>query len=1071
MRKQSKSGLSELGSLMIEAMAMLALISMVTPILYKKAAERTTELQDINAASQMRSLIKSLDDYVSDHYDDIIQGKTVSQNCPTASVNFNDMKATTGASTQKMTINIDHFCEYLPYGFLDKNKKAQETKTFSKNYKVVLKKVDGGSGRKRVITAFLATDPKEGDTFPKLRAARIASMIGSNGGFINKSGDKVSAMGTQGIWGVDNLNTDLGIAANTVKDGAVIASSVQGIAAQGGVDNENVLYRKYRSNRELNTMETDLLMGADAAKGQNIINVNQMIIEAGNAGNFKTGTTAADNALYIKNGGMTVKGGIKAADKKFSVDTGGKATAVEYVAGNFNAKDGALNLGTVFQASDSSLTMAYMGGSWNAASGLSNAPVNINANTKITGNLHVTGNEYLGGDLRVGGTIDANNLHARAQLSVGGDPKTPSIAVINNSGSVFKNSAFTIGGDDPNGARLSTTATNTILRGGTGGLLLDSSKNVTMQSHSAGGITISAGTGNLDLDSGNNVTIDSATTGNIALNGTMMKLYPSTATITSVVNSFLTGNTQAAATNGLSASAAAYSITDVQNRRFKTKKMNFEVADGSNSNVFTIDPGDTGISGRAEKDKAYATMRGKLTVTNNPSGGTTINVFQVTPSNQTENTAAVNVSNDYLRVNNLTDASKVMTVDIKGTQKADIAENKGPVYIRKGVVELAANTGSTARALSEHQGYVKADRFVSNHALEDRALAKPTDLGASFKGSIVTKKIDGKDIKFYTGIEGGVVNNKGAYDSYQVNPAYTSVMHDIKLTTRGGARLSDILPDFINKGIYIVDNTYKISDEKLSGGLWASVDGKGYHNSSTFNGYLKDIVSGKNFPQDCGSEHSCEVSPWTGFVPAPQCPPGYMKVITLTPATFSMAQAGIPGPKTSTKPDLIIDYNVRDPNEYEEGYSGTKHYNKSSYVTTAPTPLYFQKNTWLRSMVIPYAEKVSDSSTFKGWSTIMGFIYPFSYYKKYIELIGMSVSTTAGENKTIVWNLFPVWNQTLEGYATVYCYFNREEAVWDATLVDKTYDQLGAFRNVYSKSNASYVSRLNDPTLGYTDPW
>lgn len=68
MRKQSKSGLSELGSLMIEAMAMLALISMVTPILYKKAAERTTELQDINAASQMRSLIKSLDDYVSDHY-------------------------------------------------------------------------------------------------------------------------------------------------------------------------------------------------------------------------------------------------------------------------------------------------------------------------------------------------------------------------------------------------------------------------------------------------------------------------------------------------------------------------------------------------------------------------------------------------------------------------------------------------------------------------------------------------------------------------------------------------------------------------------------------------------------------------------------------------------------------------------------------------------------------------------------------------------------------------------------------------------------------------------------------
>ncbi len=1042
MRKQSKSGLSELGSLMIEAMAMLALISMVTPILYKKAAERTTELQDINAASQMRSLIKSLDDYVSDHYDDIIQGKKVSQNCPTASVDFNDMKATTGASTQKKTINIDHFCEYLPYGFLDKDKKAQETKTFSKNYKVVLKKVDGGSGRKRVITAFLATDPKEGDTFPKLRAARIASMIGSNGGFINVNGDKASAMGTQGIWGVDNLNTDLGIATNTVKDGAVIASSVQGIAAQGGVDNENVLYRKYRSNRELNTMETDLLMGANAAQGQNIINVNQMIIEAGNAGNFKEGTNAANNALYIKNGGMTVKGGITAADTKFSVDTGGKVTAVEYVAGNFNAKDGALNLGGAFQASNSGLTMTYSGGSWSATSGVSDAPVNINANTKITGNLHVTGNEYLGGDLRVGGTIDANKLHARTQLSAGGEANAPTNAVITGTSSVFKQPTFRIGGSGANDARLSTTATNTILRGGAGGLLLDSSQNVTMKSSQAGKVTISAGTGTLDLDSGSNVTIDSATTGNIALNGTMMKLYPSTATITSVVNSFLTGNTQAAATNGLSAFAAAYSITDVQNRRFKTKKMNFEVADGSNSNVFTIDPGDTGISGRAAKDKAYATMRGKLTVTNNPSGGTTTNVFQVTPSNQTENTAAVNVSNDYLRVNNLTDASKVMTVDIKGTQKADTAANKGPVYVRKGVVELAANTGSTARALSEHQGYVKADRFVANHALEAKALSKPTDLG-----------------KTLTQLQG-----EHPYDHYQVNPAYTSVMHDIKLTTRGGARLSDILPDFINKGIYIVDNTYKFDEVSSS---WSDVYPKGH----ALEGHHRSFNPTTAKPADCGSEHSCEVSPWAGFVPAPQCPPGYMKVITLTPATFSMAQAGIPGPLSSgVKPDLIIDYNVRDPNEYVDGATGGSYKGK---FPSAPTPLYFQKNTWLRSMVIPY-NAGTNSSTFRGWSTVMGFIYPYSYYKKYIELLKANNVTempSTGDNKTIIWNLFPVWNQTLEGYATVYCYFNREEATWDATLVDKTYDQLGAFRNVYSKSNSSYESRLNDPTLGYTDPW
>ena len=91
----------------------------------KKSAERTTELQDINAASEVRALIKSLDDYVSDHYDDIIQGKKVQQNCNTAEVNYSDMIATSGQSTQKKTININHFCEYLPYGFLDKSKNAQ----------------------------------------------------------------------------------------------------------------------------------------------------------------------------------------------------------------------------------------------------------------------------------------------------------------------------------------------------------------------------------------------------------------------------------------------------------------------------------------------------------------------------------------------------------------------------------------------------------------------------------------------------------------------------------------------------------------------------------------------------------------------------------------------------------------------------------------------------------------------------------------------------------------------------------------------------------------------------------
>ena len=55
--------INQTGSMRIEALAMLTLISLVTPTLYKKSAERTTELQDINTATQVRTLSKGVDNY------------------------------------------------------------------------------------------------------------------------------------------------------------------------------------------------------------------------------------------------------------------------------------------------------------------------------------------------------------------------------------------------------------------------------------------------------------------------------------------------------------------------------------------------------------------------------------------------------------------------------------------------------------------------------------------------------------------------------------------------------------------------------------------------------------------------------------------------------------------------------------------------------------------------------------------------------------------------------------------------------------------------------------------------
>ncbi len=55
------------------------------------------------------------------------------------------------------------------------------------------------------------------------------------------------------------------------------------------------------------------------------------------------------------------------------------------------------------------------------------------------------------------------------------------------------------------------------------------------------------------------------------------------------------------------------------------------------------------------------------------------------------------------------------------------------------------------------------------------------------------------------------------YTVYQVDPAYTSVMNDIKLTSRGGARLSDVLPNYVLKDIKYISSATAVAD-------WPTID-------------------------------------------------------------------------------------------------------------------------------------------------------------------------------------------------------------------------------------------------------
>ena len=109
----------------------------------------------------------------------------------------------------------------------------------------------------------------------------------------------------------------------------------------------------------------------------------------------------------------------------------------------------------------------------------------------------------------------------------------------------------------------------------------------------------------------------------------------------------------------------------------------------------------------------------------------------------------------------------------------------------------------------------------------------------------------------------------------------------------------------------------------------------------------------------------------------------------------------------------------------------------------------------------------------------MGFLYHGGLYEDYLD----KVSTEKDLGNKVIWNIFPVYNQELTAISNVYCYFERKSSdtngqygsgntgvSWKGNLVDTEYNQLDTFRSGMDK-DSDYVKRLNDPTLGYTDPW
>lgn len=928
------------GSLMIEAMAMLALIAMVTPILYKKAAERTTELKDINAASQMRVMSAAIDNYIKDHFSEIVSGAEVETDCQGAATQSYAAFQNDQGGAVKID-NIAHLCEYLPYGFVDDAGNVRGSNTFSGYQLSIGKRVAQNDPSNVSLTGFLLGDPKT--PLSMLRASRIASMIGSNGGYTD--GDV--ANGVQGVWKIDDLGTlDL----EPSSDGSIITASLQSIS-RGLIMNEDVLYRTAvpgDNTGEYNRMKTDFHLG-----GNDIDEVNKMIID---------NADGDDDALTIENGGLTISNG--GAD----------------IAGHLEADSAGITGNLAAGSADVSGALSAGGNKFQ---------VNASGDLAIGGDKFKvqasTGKTDIAGDTTIGG--DKFKVEASTgNTTIQGD-------VIINKGLEAADGKFDVDGTTGD----TTIGGNTIIRG-----TLEVDKSATFHDDVTidKGLSVAGDKFYVDGDTG-----DTYIDANLEVTGALKtdKLLSKT-----LKGGLMGTDFSATPENDNYVFTAQWNEGDINKSKVfmgpndevivgnKTVQMNYsgtKVEIAPTDGTITLAPGGTGSR------ELYIT-KGKTLVDNgsfvvSTGTNTDLNQFQ-TADNQVDFFTKPSTSESIFTVTNTSN------------------QTKGSVQVRQGVVEIASNYDSTISPLPTGGGYILADRFIDQKNW-DGALAIPKVSGISYPTP--------------------------DYDAYQVNPAYTSVMHDIKLTTRGGSRLSDILPDFVNKGIYVVDNSY---DENVPywGNLTVSVSG----------GKLKaNIGSGK-----ICANHSCWTSPWLGLIPAPLCPPGYARVVTITPAGWAMGQAGVPGSRVGTnRQDLWTPNYPKNPNDYNDS------------DPDAPSALYFQKSTWLRANMYPH----SSGSSFMGWSAIMGFMYPYAYYTDYIKDLGLVSDLTGGtaDNEKVIWNLFPVLKRQLEAYVTVYCYFDRNSSIYNENYVDK-YDQLNDYRTSYTKESG-YTTRLNDPKLNYKDIW
>lgn len=999
---------NERGALMIEAIALLGLMTMMSPMVVRQTADRTAEMEEVAIAGQMKEIKDALSNWIEANYQE--KAKEFSA---------------AGDADKSFSVSAADLAPYLPATYLNGNQfrgnklidgfdvgvRAQCTEV-SKNdgtectvanncYTLTngaITTIPANAKCSRYkMTGVVLSKSDNNEEIDDRRASRIASMIGADGGYMRTkklveslygsssggSGDDASVaemqkiVGSQGMWEGDvtkyipGVSTDIG--------GKVAATTIFSSGFSG-----DYLYRKKVDGLPgANSMFTDLDMGgATECEGDGCHKINNAGGLEVVGGKILIRSQNTDDDQGISSGNSFAKIALATDNSHINVDHSlSLSTPRTHLNMSGDSSNGLIELGT----NSSHLKINYEEG---------DTYTHLNSQY-----LYLNGHEglYLNSDresifMNAGYDVQVNagdyiylNAYEDIRMDAGSGLSANAYWM---DLSVNNRASYMIMDDDGIAMR---SAANTIINAG---------QNITMSANYNNG-------------------------GNFTLNNTGLH----------------------ALSNGSNANASSFALT---------------------ASNFTVNMGGM-VNNSPMRQMLY-----------NNAGLELFSAENISPSGASG--ALRNGHRIAFKIlNNSTNAhenlAEIVAMNAGHNRGQAVAIVAGDTYERDPLVAFYGNSGRISGVFFQPERMQYGDGSYGKLVIERARVTINQNTGMVNSTGTGTSGIDSDTaaVDIEMGTLGGTYRPYHAhiakdylYNKFRVDPAFTSVMNDIKITSRGGARLSEALPNYILKGIYELSNSYgsgawpcnpNSSGQTncrfavpyytrkalgLSSGGWefncggTGDGGSGNHpivngggacscSSGSCDGSDGSYSSGKYVTFDyrngkanstyteCPSGSFCWAHPFMGMVPAPGrwvqynvtgkgkeilyaqdegvCPDGYQAVITVTPTVFELGKVSFIN--SNKKPsDASVAYNP-----------GWQNYTNANIADVTGI---MQQATKLGLIVTPILIENSGGQL-AGWQIAMGTVTPVS---------------TDINSDGYIWNAGGIPANSWSAIAHTYCYFN-----------------------------------------------